>query len=94
MGELTLSDTSRLLHLVVTTGDHEVDVIGVYVPSGGGDMMRKRAFLEELARATSHWPDDRPALMAGDFYCAPRSQLRWCHPLASQVGRIGSCRFR
>lgn len=71
-GHLTATDSTRLVHAVVAVGRREVDVLGVYVPSGSPDMARKRAFLEELAGLTQHWPEKRPAVLAGDFNCDHR----------------------
>ena len=68
-GHLMAKDSTRLAHAVVAVGRREVDVLGVYVPSGSPDMSRKRAFLEELARLTEDWPEERPAVLAGDFNC-------------------------
>ena len=72
VGHLTASDSTRLVHGVVAVGRRELDVLGVYVPSGSPDMARKRAFLEELAELTEHWPEHRPAVLAGDFNCDHR----------------------
>lgn len=71
-GHRTATDSTRLVHAVVAVGRREVDVLGVYVPSGSPDMARKRAFLEELTRLTEHWPKKRPAVLAGDFNCDHR----------------------
>jgi exonuclease III len=71
-GHLTATDSTRLVHAVVAVGRREVDVLGVYVPSGSPDIARKRAFLDELARLTGHWPEERPAVLAGDFNCDHR----------------------
>ena len=71
-GHLTATDSTRLVHGVVAVGRRELDVLGVYVPSGSPDMTRKRAFLEELAELTEHWSEQRPAVLAGDFNCDHR----------------------
>ena len=68
-GHLTATDSTRLVHAVVAVGRRELDVLGVYVPSGSPDMARKRAFLEELAELTEYWPEERPVVLAGDFNC-------------------------
>jgi exonuclease III len=72
LGHLAATDSTRLVHAVVPVEGYELDVLGVYVPSGSPDMARKRAFLEELAELTEHWPEDRPAVLAGDFNCDHR----------------------
>jgi exonuclease III len=71
-GHLRAVDSTRLAHAVVEVGTRELDVLGVYVPSGSPDMARKRAFLEELAELTECWPETRPAVLAGDFNCDHR----------------------
>jgi exonuclease III len=71
-GHLTATDSTRLAHAVVDVGGCELDVLGVYVPSGSPDMARKRALLDELAQLTEQWPATRPAVLAGDFNCDHR----------------------
>jgi exonuclease III len=66
-GRLTATDSTRLVHAIVAVGTRELDVLGVYVPSGSPDMARKRAFLDELAQLTEHWPETRPTVLAGDI---------------------------
>ncbi len=77
---LTATDSTRLVHAVVAVGRRELDVLGVYVPSGSPDMVRKRAFLEELRGLTEFWPAGRPAVLAGDFNCDHRDATGSLNP--------------
>lgn len=79
-GHLGAQDSTRLAHAVVSVAGRSLDVLGVYVPSGSPDMARKRAFLEELAELTEAWPEDRPAVLAGDFNCDHRDATGALNP--------------
>lgn len=68
-GGQSVEDSERLVHGIVTIGGQEVDILGVYVPSGSPDRERKHAFLDQLAGLTSRLDSERPTVMAGDFNC-------------------------
>lgn len=70
-GEHTIEDDpSRLAHARMDLRGTVVDVLGVYVPSGSGDMARKRAVLRSLTELSSRiLPAATPTVLAGDMNC-------------------------
>jgi exodeoxyribonuclease III len=61
-------DPRRWAHARLSLAGVEADIVGVYVPSGGGGTLaEKRDFLDAVVRISPELLDGRPCLMLGDF---------------------------
>jgi exodeoxyribonuclease III len=61
-------DRRRWAHARLMLAGVEADIVGVYVPSGGGGKLaEKRDFLDAVLSSSPKLLDGRPCLMLGDF---------------------------
>lgn len=81
-------DRRRWAHARLDIGGHAVDIVGVYVPSGGaGKQREKRAFLDRVIARTDELLDGPPVLLVGDFNCDHRDDT------GSSSALVGEPRF-